>query len=222
MFVWLIDIVLKGIGTNNVKCQTVPLRQSNVPVRKTDNHISTPLHDAHSVFQDSWKYALIITSSMLFLGIFFRPFLIVSGFAALAVASRMYQRHIRFPLGIELGVFGTVICAVLYGPVMGAIVGLFAYPVSIIYTKEEARYLPVALLGICVAAFAGSAVGLGSWNIVALGVGVTVLYDVLTGGLYYYIYRAPILGGIVFGLSHVWFNYIMFSWLGEWLLNILA
>ncbi len=215
MFGWLIGIVLRGIGGAGVKCCAG--KQEHVPV-----HDNVPLQDAGSFFPESWKYAVMVTSGLVFLGVFFRPFLVVSGFAALAVASRMYQRYIRFPLGIELGVFGTVICAVLYGPIMGAIVGLVAYPVSIVYTKEEVRYLPVALFGICVAAFAGGAAGLGSWNIVALGVGVTVLYDVLTGGLYYFVYRAPLFGGAVFGVTHVWFNYVVFSWLGEWVLNILA
>ncbi len=213
MFGWLIGIVLRGIG--GAECCAG--NQEHVPVR--DN---VSLQDAGSFFPESWRYAVMATAGMVFLGVFFRPFLVVSCFSVLAVVSRMYQRHIRFPLGIELGVFGTVICAVLYGPIMGAIVGLVAYPVSIVYTKEEARYLPVALLGICVAAFAGGAAGLGSWSIVALGVGVTVLYDVLTGGLYYLVYRAPLFGGVVFGISHVWFNYVVFSWLGEWVLNILA
>lgn len=221
MFGWLIGIVLRGIGGG--KCRADRDKRESVPAG--DNCRSScdvPSLGVNSFFPESWRYAVMITAAMVFLGVFFRPFLVVSGFAALAVASRMYQRHIRFPLGIELGVFGTVICAVLYGPIMGAVVGLVAYPVSIVYTKEEARYLPVALLGIVVAAFAGGAVGLGSWNIVALGVGVTVLYDVLTGGLYYFVYRAPIFGGIVFGVTHVWFNYVVFSWLGEWVLYILA
>ena len=215
MFGWLIGIVLRGIG--GAKC--CEGEHERISVR--DNCSSVSLQDADSFFPESWRYAVMITTGMVFLGVFFRPFLVVSGFAALAVVSRMYQRHIRFPLGIELGVFGTVICAVLYGPIMGAIVGLAAYPVSIVYTKEEARYLPVALLGIIVAAFAGGAGVFGSWNIVVLGVGVTVLYDVLTCGLYYFVYRAPLFGGIVFGVSHVWFNYVVFSWIGEWVLNIL-
>jgi len=216
MFGWLIGIVLRSIGGPSAKCRADRGKCEQVPV--CDN---VPLQGGNFFFPESWRYAVMATAGMVFLGVFFRPFLVVLGFAALAIVSRMYQRHIRFPLGIELGVFGTVICAVLYGPIMGAIVGLVAYPVSIVYTKEEVRYLPVALLGICAAAFAGGAVGVGSWNIVALGVGVTVLYDVLTGGIYYLVYRAPLFGGIVFGVTHVWFNYIMFSRLGEWVLNIL-
>lgn len=168
------------------------------------------------------RYPAIAAASVLILGIFFRPILITGAFVAIAVLSRMYQKHIRLQLGVDLAVFGTVICGALFGPIYGAIVGLAAYPISIVYTKEEARYLPVAMAGIALVGVVAGSVNIAPRDIVMWGVGLTALYDILTSGLYYHIYRAPIIGGIVFSATHIAFNYFVFSSFGEFVLNILA
>lgn len=167
-------------------------------------------------------YPTIAAVSILIFGIFFRPVLVTGVFAAIAVVSRMYQKHIRLQLGVDLAVFGTVICGALFGPIYGALVGVLAYPISIVYTKEEARYLPVAMAGIALVGVIAGCVNIAPPEIVMWGVGLTALYDILTSGLYYYIYRAPIIGGIVFSATHIAFNYFVFSSFGEFVLNILA
>ena len=168
------------------------------------------------------RYTAIAAVSMLILGIFFRPVLVTGVFVAIAAVSRMYQKHIRLQLGVDLAVFGTVICGALFGPIHGALVGLLAYPISIIYTKEEARYLPVAMAGIAFVGIIAGIANIAPADIVLWGVGLTVFYDILTSGLYYYIYRAPIVGGIVFSATHIVFNYFVFSSFGGFVLNILA
>ncbi len=233
MFGWLIDVVLRGINPRNARASSTSaihltgrdcLSSSRKPVRvgnyqdiKTETLIHDLTFNKNIVF-----YPVLIAGAMILLGIFFRPLLVTAGFTAAAVISRMYQKHLRLQLGIDLAVFGTVLCAVLFGPLIGALVGLLAYPISIVYTHEEARYLPVALLGIAVVAVIAGTANLSPGHIVLWGVGLTVLYDVLTGGIYYCVYRAPLIGGIIFSVTHIWFNYIVFSCLGEWVLNILA
>ncbi len=234
MFRWLLEIILKCITAQNIAAnlsisdrKDTPLLQKSAAIHRPNqkktsgasNSIETHLHSISA--KNISSYPAIFALIILIMGIFFRPLLIITAFAGAAVISRLYQKHIRFPLGIELGVFGTVICAALYGPLMGALVGLLAYPISIIYTKEEAKYLPVALFGIIVVAFAAGSVTLNPANLVTIGIALTILYDILTGGLYYYLYRAPVITGTIFAVTHIWFNYIIFSSLGTWVLNIL-
>ena len=166
-------------------------------------------------------YPAIAAAAILFLGIFFRPLIVTGGFIALAVISRMYQKHIRLQLGVDLAVFGTVICGALFGPIYGTLVGLLAYPISIVYTKEEARYLPVAMGGIALVGIIAGIANIAPADIVLWGVGLTAFYDILTSGLYYYIYRAPIIGGIVFSATHIVFNYFVFSSFGAFVINFL-
>ncbi len=233
MFGWLIDVVLRCISPRNARASNTPaihltdreyLSSSRKPARvgnyqdiKANLIVHNLTFNKNIVF-----YPVLIAGAMILLGVFFRPLLVTAGFIAAAAISRMYQKHLRLQLGIDLAVFGTVLCAVLFGPLMGALVGLLAYPISIVYTHEEVRYLPVALLGIAVVGVIAGTAGLTPKDIVLWGVGLTVLYDVLTGGIYYCVYRAPLIGGIIFSVTHIWFNYIVFSCLGEWVLNILA
>ncbi|MEA3343930.1 MAG: hypothetical protein U9Q92_07255 [archaeon] len=233
MFGWLIDVVLRGINPRSVRASSTPPinltgREYFSPAKKLTkihNHQDTkpnPIVHNRTFSKNIVLYPVIIATAMIILGIFFRPLLVTAGFTAAAVISRMYQKHLRLQLGIDLAVFGTVLCAVLFGPLMGALVGLLAYPISIVYTHEEARYLPVALFGIAVVAVIAATANLSPAHIVLWGVGLTVLYDILTGSIYYYVYKAPLIGGIIFTVTHIWFNYIVFSCLGEWVLNILA
>jgi len=233
MFGWLIDVVLRGINPRNARASNIPAihltgREYFSPAQKrTKIHNHKDIKPSSIVHNQAFSksivlYPALIAVAMILLGIFFRPLLVTAGFTAAAVISRMYQKHLRMQLGIDLAVFGTVLCAVLFGPLMGALVGILAYPISIVYTHEEARYLPVALLGIAVVAVIAGTASLSPAHIVLWGVGLTVLYDALTGGIYYCVYRAPLIGGIIFSVTHIWFNYIVFSCLGEWVLNILA
>ncbi len=233
MFGWLIDVVLRGINPRNARASNISAIHltgreyfsSAQKLTEIHNHQDikpNPIVHNQTFNKNIVFYPVLIAAAMILLGIFFRPLLVTAGFTAAAVISRMYQKHLRLQLGIDLAVFGTVLCAVLFGPLMGALVGLLAYPISIVYTHEEARYLPVALLGIAVVAVIAGTANLSPAHIVLWGVGLTVLYDVLTGGIYYCVYRAPLIGGIIFSVTHIWFNYIVFSCLGEWVLNILA
>ncbi len=233
MFGWLIDVVLRGINPRNTRAPSTPTinligREYFSPAQKltkidaSQDIEPNPLIHNQTFSKTIVFYPALTAAAMILLGIFFRPLLVTAGFTVAAVISRMYQKHLRLQLGIDLAVFGTVLCAVLFGPLMGALVGLLAYPISIVYTHEEARYLPVALLGIAVVAVIAGTANLSPAHIVLWGVGLTVLYDILTGSIYYCVYRAPLIGGIIFSATHIWFNYIVFSCLGEWVLNILA
>lgn len=160
-------------------------------------------------------YMSSIAISMVFLSIFFRPVLITAIFTILAILTRLYQRFSVMQFGIDFALFGTVICAVLFGPYMGALVGLIAYPVTLFYANEDPKFLPAALLGMTLIAFSASSLPITPSNIFMWGMVLTLGYNLFTGAFYYYIHNTRFYCGFIFAITHIFFNYLLFSRLAE-------
>lgn len=238
MFGRLIEFVLNGISPRNGRCYSNPHRnfihnEDCAPIHKRAKAKNSHGNDveirgfsfgniAFNNFRKSvFFYPLTGVLVMIISGLFFRPLLVTLCFISAAFISRIYQKHIRLQIGIDLGLFGTVICAALYGPIVGAVVGILAYLSSIFYTDEDPKYLPVVLLGIVIVGIVAGVANISAMNIIYWGVGLTLIYNVFTGVIFMSVYKSNIISCIIFCVTHVWFNYVVFSWVGARILYLL-
>ncbi|MCK4967871.1 MAG: hypothetical protein KAS12_02345 [Candidatus Aenigmarchaeota archaeon] len=143
-------------------------------------------------------------------------------FIVVGIASRYYQKYLpHLSLGIETCLFGTVMSSLAYGWHAGAFVGIISLTISVFLTEEEASYLPVALLGMAGVAFLASILPITVVNIVFWGVLLTLIYDITTCAVYIHLFRADIFKTIIFIVTHMAFNYFVFSTFGIYIFGIL-
>jgi len=137
----------------------------------------------------------------------------------IGAASRVPQRFAGGDIGIELCMF-FMVCTVLgMGLGAGLLVGIGGMLLSGFFTKEPPQDLAVALLGFGVAGFLVNVLGMWA-SILTLGVVYTVLYDLLTGGVYLFMGHSSF-GVAKFALTHIVWNFVIFRAFGAWLLTIL-
>lgn len=111
-------------------------------------------------------------------------------------------------IGIELVTFTTVLAGVVYGPVVGLMMGLFMVTVHFILTKSLGPYILycVPMMGV-IGFLAGS--GLFAGDVVMLGIILSLFYNLVTGGLGTIILR-DFFAELLWSGSNFVLNYILF------------
>ncbi len=159
---------------------------------------------------------------MLLFGRHLKDILLVSGLAFAASYSTIYKRTIRMPSAVELVTLGTVVTGAAYGPLVGALFGVFTTVASeIISSGVDVNTLFYAISR-------GIAGGVAQLLIVNFGVGVLamgmialVIFHVVSDAIYL------ISGGIeavpkiiYFIIVNTLFNLLVFAFLGSPLLSL--
>lgn len=166
-------------------------------------------------------YPLILLAGVFVLYFAYRPAFVVLAFIAIGAASRIHQRYLRgLSIGIEMIIFGMAVAGKLYGVWPAILIGVISLPLSVVYTEEDFKWLPVALCGmVLVGVLAAS---LPAMSIVMMGVVLTLVYDITTCAVYMYVFHARFFSTAIFIATHLAFNYFLFSRFGETVLSMLA
>jgi len=166
-------------------------------------------------------YPLAFVVFLWILYMLYRPAFVVLAFIGVGAVSRMYQRFLRgISLGIETIIFGVTVAGRLYGVWSAILIGIISLPLSIVYTEEDVKWLPVALGGMVIIGVLSAY--LPPTNIVLLGMTLTLVYDVTTCAVYLLLFHSNLFKTLLFIGSHLAFNYLLFSRFGETVLSLLA
>ncbi|MDP7282385.1 MAG: hypothetical protein QF475_01970 [Candidatus Undinarchaeales archaeon] len=164
--------------------------------------------------KDLFKYiavfagiVLIVIYGIFFLKINFKTVMILFGFVLIGAVSRLPQRMAPVAIGIELVSLVTIVSAMKYSPVIGALVGVSAAALSGFYTIERPQDVIVMSIGF---------IGMGLLtpllvNWFGLGIGVvviTAIYDLFTG-IFYSLTGHSWVGVIRFAAMHIPFNFFV-------------
>ena len=175
--------------------------------------------------KDLFKYiavsaavVLLILYGIFFLKINFKTILMIFGFILIGALSRLPQRMAPVAIGVELVSLVTIVSAILYGGIVGLLVGVAASALSGFYTIERPQDVIMMCLG-----FAG--IGLlapwfyGIWGLGMSVLVLTVLYDFVTGVFYAFTGHSWV-GSVRFAVVHIPFNYLVITWLGPKLIMV--
>ncbi|MCK4550341.1 MAG: hypothetical protein KAT91_00125 [Candidatus Aenigmarchaeota archaeon] len=196
--------------------------RASKPVRPVHHTNKQEKYAKIYAFLEQHKNSIIMVVFLLLAVVFFSNFLVSASFIAVGIASRYYQKYLpHLSLGIETCLFGAVITSLAFGWYTGALVGIISLTISVFLTQEEAHYLPVALAGMAAVAYMASIAPITAANLVFWGVLLTVFYDVATCAVYIYVFKADIFKTLIFIVSHIAFNYFVFSTFGSYILGLL-
>lgn len=171
-----------------------------------------------------WRYVLIFSAAVFLynlLGQSLKGVFVVGILAVLGSYSTIYKRHIRIPSAIELVTIGTVTTAIAYGPVAGAVFGVVITLASEIISSAVDVFTIIYMIArgaIGVVAFY-----LGGMNIVILGLLMVLMFNIICQP--FYLLPGDIetkMKGLYYLVINVSFNFIVFFFLGGFLLAIAA
>jgi hypothetical protein len=176
--------------------------------------------------KDLIKYLLVIISLSLLLvyGIFIikidiQKMMVILGLILMGAVSRLPQRLSPVSFGLELVTLATISGAILYGPFVGALIGVFAMGLSGFYTIEPPQDIVVAAAAFIGVSYAAVPlyVMFGSLGMTALV--ITVAYDLLTGVAYSFLGHSP-MGSVRFAVLHIPSNYLILQYIGPRIIAI--
>ncbi|MFH1786990.1 MAG: hypothetical protein ABH829_05065 [archaeon] len=138
---------------------------------------------------------------------------------AIGALSRVPQRFAGGDIGIEMIMLFTVCTAVSEGAMLGGLVGAAAMALSWFFTRERPDDVLIGVFGFLLAGFLAGMLNVG--GILALGVLVTVIYDVVICGVYVFTGHSPA-GCAKFVLTHIVWNFVMFRSFAPYVMLVLA
>ena len=162
--------------------------------------------------------ALLILAIIFLIGSSVKFIIIVSSLIVIASLSTFYQNFLRSPINFELIKFSTILTAASYGFLTGLIVGLVSTIASKIISEKLDQSVIVSIIGIAVAAFAASMIGSG--NIVAWGIGIVILYHLITAPMQMAM-GGTLAYGAIYVVTNLAFNALIFSRLGPAIYGIM-
>lgn len=182
------------------------------------------LQDLFKYVNSNRKHLLLAFVALLFVFLFFsqiKSILIVASLAILGAFGQLYKRIARIPSAVEFVTFGTVVVAVAYGPVAGALFALaVSFAAEIISGGIDAFvlvYWPVRILSGIFAA----TMPFGS--IISTGIATTLFINLLAQPVYILSSDSEMkVKGIVYLVSNIAFNILLFRFLGEAVLGFAA
>lgn len=145
---------------------------------------------------------------------------IIIAFILIGAAARLPERFSPISLGIELVSTFTIISAIKYGFVIGAIVGAASFIISGFFTLERPQDVLISIIGFAgLAYFAPVAYGFFGANLGFVAITLTVGYDLLTG-VFYFFTGHNLVSVLRFSVVHLVSNYLIISYLGLKLLGL--
>ena len=137
-----------------------------------------------------------------------RGFVFIIGFISLNLLMTSYKRVIYLPIEFEILSFGIILCSYSFGVSIGIIVAVLG---GLVYTIFSTRFSPFTipmLLGyILMAIIAGF---FNNINIVLIGIIANILHNLFVFLIYHFVLRYDPFKNLIFGLSNIFFNFILF------------
>ncbi|MBI4210150.1 MAG: hypothetical protein HY544_01410 [Candidatus Diapherotrites archaeon] len=152
--------------------------------------------------------ALAVLALIFLFGQSIKFMVIVTALVAIASLSTFYQNYIKSPINFELIKFATILTAATYGLVTGLAVAVISTIASKVISEKLDQTAIVSLLGITAVAIAASM--FSTWNIVTLGIVLTLSYHLITAPLQMALGGTFAYGAVYVG-SNVLFNVLVFS-----------
>ncbi|MBI2133658.1 hypothetical protein HYU11_03170 [Candidatus Woesearchaeota archaeon] len=171
---------------------------------------------------DSFYPKLIVAAAILILAALsfwqsLKFLLVVMLLVAIASISTFYHNFFRSPVNFELIKFSTVVAAVAYGVVAGVLVGIISTLISKIVGEKLDHTALSSVVG--VVAMAVAAQFFRDSDIFSLGIGLVVLYHLITVPIQLAFGRNLLYGAIYVG-SNLLFNFIIFSRIAPFVMKI--
>lgn len=142
------------------------------------------------------------------LGRYNKALLFIPGLTILASLSMIYNLFFRISLGFEFIMLATVLCSVVYGPVVGVCVGLVSLFFAEFISTKLTYNTFVSFIGIAIVGFVASFYTGG--NIAMWGIFMTILYDVIIIPGYLLTGSNPI-KCFIYVITHIPWNVWVFS-----------
>ena len=163
-------------------------------------------------------FAMIFLALTIPLGFMSNAFILFT-LHGLAVLSRFHYRFFSY-LGIELSIFMIALTGISHGAAAAVTVGVAHFLISLLITKEPMSIVPGCLVGyIAVGIVAGSVTVA---NFTLFGVILTAVFNIVTIPYFMYVLRYSVFSQGFFLITHLAFNYYVFSHFGEWGLKLVG
>ena len=165
---------------------------------------------------------LLILSSTYLARLLILLFFIIINFVFAFIKKRLPKLRMgKYLLGIELIMFCTVMTSISFGPKFGAVMGGLLMITNYIAERRASRYFAVTialytLIGHTVYYFR-------NYDIVTLGIVTTILYNFLvTFIIFIFPFGENKTTLIIFNMVNIVFNVILFSAIGNFVMNLLV
>lgn len=122
-------------------------------------------------------FLLFLTIAAFILGQVNKTLLFISVLTIVASFSMIYNLFIRISLGFELIMLATVLCSIVYGPVVGMAVGLTSLLFAEIISTKLSYNTFISFIGIIIIGFIASFFLID--NITIWGILMTIIYDLI-------------------------------------------
>lgn len=154
-----------------------------------------------------------------FLGSYDKALLIIPMLTILASFSMIYNLFIRVSLGVELVMMATVLCALVYGPVVGIVVGVVSlFFAEVISTKLSYNtfisFIGIAIVGFVASLYSGS-------NIAMWGIAMTILYDIIIIPIYLLTGSNPT-SSFIYVVTHIPWNVWVFLFIAPRIYQVMV
>ena len=172
------------------------------------------------IFADKDRTKIIILNlAFILLLVFFRHFIVVLGLIIIAGLSMIHMRFTKSYIGFELCTFATIFCGMFYGAKIGMLVGAVSITLGLLIAGLFDAGIVLSILIFFLMGAAASLFPVTS--IFAVGIIFTILYDIIIGAFYLFIGSNPVSTGIYI-ITHFFFNFFIFKYLGTFVKHIVA
>lgn len=147
-------------------------------------------------------------------------FATIIAFIIIGAIGRLPERFAPIAFGVEVISLFTVVSAIKYGSIVGALVGVTAFVLSSTFTIERPQDVAIAAIGfIGMAYFAPLTFGFFAGNLGYTAIALTLGYDIITG-IFYFFAGYGLVSVTRFTIIHTTANYFIISYLGPKLLGL--
>lgn len=158
---------------------------------------------------------LLLVAGLIFTKLIFIAVLVVLSFGVSYLVHSMQIRSV----GLELATFTTIITSLAYGPIAGGIVGLLLISFHLAVSQHLGVYVAwvipeYLLMGFIAGFFKGSVVAIGM-GVILIIFAANIVFTAIT-------YRQNIPKYLLYIATNLILNWVLFSILGQPLLNILS
>lgn len=169
--------------------------------------------------QINWRVAAVLIGFIILLSLFSKIFAILLLLAGVVLVSAVVNHFNLRIIGLELATFATVVSGVVYGPVIGAVVGIILVTIHLLLSGYFGVYYLWVIPGYGLAGYLAS-----QWsaqNIITLGMTITILLHAINMLFSFFFRRQDLFRYLIYVVTNVVFNFIMFAVFGAWVVAVL-
>jgi len=169
------------------------------------------------VFKNKYHAAIFLGILLIAISLMFFKNLMILIFILIGAFSLIHTLITRNYIGFELCILLTIITAMKFGPVTGAIVGATSITLGLIIGRSIDAGIVFSILGFIIIAVAASFFNFS--QIVFVGMMLTIVYDILLGIFYYFSGSNPFTI-LIFSVTHILLNFFVFTYLSPFFINL--